>query len=210
MKASVYDQTGKEIKQSLLPKEIFEVKINTDLVHQVVQSQTANRRRTIAHVKDRGAVRGGGRKPWRQKGTGRARHGSTRSPIWIGGGVTFGPTKEKVFKQKVNAQMKRRALFMVLTAKAQNNLVLVLEGLKLDGAKTKTMAQLMAKLPVKGATKLIVAPGMDKNLILSSRNLVNTKILQAKDLNVLDVLSSKYLIVPRESLDIMKETFLKK
>jgi large subunit ribosomal protein L4 len=209
MKVSVYDQTGKEIKQALLPKEIFEVEINTDLVHQIVLSQTANRRQATAHAKGRGDVRGGGKKPWRQKGTGRARHGSTRSPIWIGGGVTFGPTKDKNYKQKINKQMRRRALFMVLSAKAKNSLVLVLEGLKLEEAKTKTMANLMAKLPVKKSSCLIALPSMDEKILLAARNLPGVKTVQAKDLNILDLLNSKFLVIPKESLKVIKETFLK-
>jgi large subunit ribosomal protein L4 len=120
-----------------LPKEIFDVEINPDLIHQVVVAQTANRRRVIAHTKGRGEVRGGGKKPWRQKGTGRARHGSIRSPLWKGGGVTFGPTKERTFKKEINKKMKRKALFMVLTAKAKNNLLLVLDKIILEQPKTK-------------------------------------------------------------------------
>ena len=129
MKVSVYNQEGKEVGKVLLPKEIFEVKVNPDLVHQVVVCQMANRRQPIAHTKDRGEVRGGGRKPWSQKGTGRARHGSIRSPLWIGGGVTFGPRKEKIFKKKIPKKMRRKALFMVLSGKAKENLLLVLDKL---------------------------------------------------------------------------------
>ena len=123
MKFSVINQKGEKLKETLLPKEIFEVKSNNDLIHQVVVSQMSNRRKNIAHTKDRSEVSGGGRKPWRQKGLGKARHGSIRSPIWIGGGVTFGPTKERVFKKKINKKMRRKALFMVLSAKAKNNLL---------------------------------------------------------------------------------------
>ena len=108
MKVPLYNQEGKESGQALLPKEIFDVKFNSDLVHQVAVSQAANRRRVIAHTKGRGDVRGGGKKPWRQKGTGRARHGSRRSPIWKGGGVTFGPTKERVFKKDIPKKMRRK------------------------------------------------------------------------------------------------------
>lgn len=209
MKVNTYDQAGKEIGQTLLPKEIFGVKMNLDVVHQVVVSQTANRRRVIAHTKGRGDVRGGGKKPWRQKGTGRARHGSIRSPIWKGGGVTFGPTKDRVFKKKINKKLKRKALFMVLSAKAQGNLVVLIDKLNLEKAKTSLMAKILKKLPCKEENTLIVLPGVDKNIILAARNLTRVKTIQAKDLNVLDLLNSKYLVLPKESIKTIKETFIK-
>lgn len=209
MKVSVYNQEGKEMGTSILPKEIFEVKMNSDLVHQVVVSQTANRRQKIAQTKDRGEVRGGGRKPWAQKGTGRARVGSTRSPLWKGGGVTFGPRKEKVFKKKIPKKIKRKALLMVLSAKARNNLLTLLEELKITKPKTKIMSEVLNKLPSKQKSTLIVLPEVNRNLILAARNLPKIEIIQAKDLNALDLLSFKYLLMPKSSLKIIKETFTK-
>lgn len=209
MKAPVYDQTGKEVKEALLPKEIFDVEINKDLVYQVILAQTANRRQVSAHTKDRSEVRGGGKKPWRQKGTGRARHGSSRSPIWVGGGVTFGPTKNRNFKQKINGRMKKSALFMALSSKARGKLVLVLDSFKLKEAKTKLAAQFLNSLPLEGKTALVILPGMDSTMIMALRNIPRVGTMQAKDLNALDVLSFKYLLLPKESLKVMKETFLK-
>ena len=206
MKAPVFDQTGKEIKQVLLPKEIFGVKMNTDLVHQIVLAQTANRRHVIAHTKDRSEVRGGGKKPWRQKGTGRARHGSSRSPIWIGGGVTFGPTKNRNFKQKINNEMRKKALLMVLSAKAETNNILVFDEFKMEAAKTKVLAKLISVLPMGGKSALIALPSMDKNAVLSARNLPKTSTIQARELNVLDVMSFKYLLLPKESIKVIQET----
>ena len=208
MKVTVYDQQGKETGTTLLPKEIFDLKINLDLVHQVVVSQSANQRKVIANVKDRSEVRGGGRKPWRQKGTGRARHGSRRSPIWKGGGVTFGPTSERVFKKKINKKMKRIALLMTLSAKAKNNLIIVLDSLSLTEIKTKLMAKSLAKLPVKGSV-LIALPKVEKNIIMAARNIPQTRTIEAKNLNALDLLSYKYLILPKESIKTIKDTFLK-
>jgi large subunit ribosomal protein L4 len=208
MKMPVYNQEGKEVGQTLLPKEVFDLKVNPDLVYQVVQSQIANRRRVIANAKGRGEVRGGGRKPWRQKGTGRARHGSRRSPLWKGGGVTFGPTKERVFKKKINKKMRRKALFMVLSAKAKNNLILVLDKLGLEKPKTKLMAKILGKLPVKGSL-LIALPKIEKNLIRTVGNLPKVETIPAKDLNALDLLSFKYLILPKEAIKVIKETFIK-
>jgi len=209
MKINIYNQEGKEVGNTLLPKEIFDVKINPDLVQQVVVSQMANRRQVSAHAKTRGEVRGGGRKPWRQKGTGRARHGSRRSPIWRGGGITFGPRKDRVFKKKINKKVRRSALLMVLSAKVKNSLMVVLEDLKLESAKTKLMAALIKKLPCKGQNALLILPKMDKNLIISSKNISSLGTIQAKDLNALDLLSFKYLIMPKEAIKLIKETFLK-
>lgn len=208
MKLSVYNQEGKEVGQTLLPKEIFNVKINPDLVHQVVVFQTANRRRVIAHTKDRGEVRGGGKKPWRQKGTGRARVGSIRSPLWRGGGITFGPTKERVFKKLIPKKMKRKALFMILSGKAENNLLILLDKFNLEKVKTKLMAEILAKLSIKESA-LITLPKLDKNIVLAARNLSQIETIEARNLNALDLLSFKYLVMPKEAIKVIKEIFLK-
>jgi large subunit ribosomal protein L4 len=221
MKAVVYNKEGKEVETIVLPEKIFGVEVNPDLVHQVVVSQMANRRIPIAHTKDRGEVSGGGKKPWRQKGTGRARHGSIRSPLWKGGGVTFGPRKEKVFEKRIPKKMARKALFMVLSAKAKNNLLVILDELKLDTYKTKQMVSLINKLPLskkedkKNKKKnkisaLILLPTMDKKAILASRNIEGVSSMQAKDINALDLLSFKHIIMPKESIKVIEETFLKK
>lgn len=209
MKISTYDQEGKEVGQTLLPKEIFGLEVNQDLIHQVVVSQMANRRQVSAHTKGRGEVSGGGRKPWRQKGTGRARHGSTRSPIWRHGGVSFGPTKNRDFKKKINKKIKRLALSMVLSAKAQNNFLVVLDTLKLEKVKTKIVAEILKKLPCKQESVLIALPGVDKNVILAARNIAQAKVVQIKDLNALDLLNFKYLLIPKDSIKILKETLIK-
>lgn len=173
VKTILYNQKGEEVGTTLLPKDIFDVKINPDLIHQVIVSQMANRRKVVAHTKDRGEVRGGGKKPWRQKGTGRARHGSIRSPLWRGGGVTFGPRKEKIFKKKIPKKMKRKALFMVLSDKFKNNLLIVLDELKLEKTKTKFLVQLFENLKekiknFKEGNTLIALPDYDKNIILAA------------------------------------------
>ncbi len=209
MKIAAYNQKGEKVSETLLPKEIFGVPVNPDLVHQVVVSQMANRRRAIAQTKNRGEVRGGGRKPWRQKGTGRARHGSIRSPLWRGGGVTFGPRKEKVFKKKINKKMKKKALFMVLSAKAKNNLLLILDTLKLEVPKTNVMVQILRRLPVKKESCLLALPKVDKNIILAAKNIPGVETIEARNLNALDLLSFKYLITPKETIKTIKETFFK-
>jgi len=200
---------GEELGQTRLPSEVFDVKINPDLIYQVVVSQMANRRTVIAHTKNRGEVSGGGKKPWQQKGLGRARHGSIRSPLWRHGGITFGPRKERVFKKKIPKKMKRLALFMILTQKFKNNFLILIDKLKVEKTKTKLVVEILEKLPSKKESSLIALPELDKNLILSARNIPGVETIQAKDLNCLDLLSFKYLILPKESLKVIKETFLK-
>jgi len=193
-----------------LPKEIFEVKLNQDLVYQVAVSQMANRRQVLANTKGRGEVSGGGKKPWRQKGTGRARVGSIRSPLWRGGGITFGPTKERNFKKKINKKMKKTALFMILSAKAKDNNLTVLEELKIEKAKTKIMAGIFKNLPGSGKNILLVLPKLEKDVILASRNLPGIRTVEARNLNSLDLLSFKRLIMPKETIRVIKETFASK
>ncbi len=210
MKTSVSDKKEKKSKESLLPKEIFEVKFNSDLVHQVVVSQMANKRKSIAHTKDRSEVSGGGRKPWRQKGLGKARHGSIRSPIWVGGGITFGPRKDTIFKKRIPRKMKRLALFIVLSQKEKDKLLIISDSLKLDSPKTKLMLEFINNLNLKKRSALIALPELDKDIILAARNIPGIKVIQAKDLNCLDLVSFQYLIIPKQSIKVIKETFLVK
>lgn len=214
MKINTYNQKAEETEQVLLPKEVFEVAFNNDLVHQIVVSQQSNKRQGNAHTKDRGEVRGGGKKPWRQKGTGRARHGSTRSPIWIGGGVTFGPRNTKNYKKIVPKKMKRKALFMVLSQKVKDNQVFILDKLEFDKIKTKKAFDIIQNL--KGKIKefekgsiLIALSEKNDSIILSFRNIPKIQTIQAKDLNALDLLKYKYLILTKDSIKVLKDTFLK-
>jgi large subunit ribosomal protein L4 len=167
--------------------------------------QMLARRQNTVQAKDRSEVRGGGRKPWRQKGTGRARHGSRRSPIWKGGGVTFGPTTERNYKKKINKKVKRAAVCMVLSAKKEKEFIFFVSDLSAKEPKTKEMREFLKKTFCDKST-LVVLPEMDKNLILSLRNIENVDTIQAKDLNALDLLSYKYLIVPEKSIKVIKET----
>jgi len=208
MKTKIYNQNGEETGEAELPKEIFEVPLNSDLVHQVVVAQQANRRQGSAHTKGRGDVSGGGKKPWRQKHTGKARHGSIRSPIWRGGGVTFGPTKDRVYTKNLNTKMRRKALFMVLSEKAKNNLVVLVDDLKIEAPKTSDITTLLSKLPCKEETSLLALPAMDKNIILSTKNIPKTDTIQAKDLNTLDALQVKYIVMPKDAIQVIKDTFL--
>ncbi len=186
------------------------MKLNPDLVHQVTVVQVANRRHNIAHTKNRAEVRGGGKKPWRQKGTGRARHGSIRSPLWKGGGVTFGPRNERIFAQKINKKMRRKALFMVLSAKVKDEELILLDELRLTQPKTKLMANVLKALPVGKSSCIVALPNMDEKLIRASRNITNVQPVQVKDLNALDVLSRRYILMPKESVRVLQKIFMVK
>lgn len=210
MKITVYNERGEKTGETLIPKEIFDVPMNTDLIYQVAVSQAANRRRNIAHTKDRSEVRGGGRKPWRQKGTGRSRHGSIRSPIWRGGGVTFGPRKNRDFSKKIPKKMNKKALFIILSAKFKNDLLIVVDRLKTEEIKTRTINRILESLPCKKQSRLLALPQKDDKTLLSIRNIPKTKAVEVRNLNVLDLLSFKYLIISKESIKAMKETFFKK
>ncbi|MBI2050045.1 MAG: 50S ribosomal protein L4 [Candidatus Staskawiczbacteria bacterium] len=213
MKTLVYNQEGKEVGTISLPKEIFDVKLNSDLLHQIVVSQMANKRQTSAHSKNRGEVRGGGKKPWRQKGTGRARHGSIRSPLWRGGGVTFGPRKERIFEKSIPKKMRRKALLMVLSEKARKNLLVVLDKLQsfdsVDSKpKTKEIAKILKKLPCRENSCLIALPKYDKKMFLSARNIEKVSTVEARNLNVVDLMTFKYLLMEKDAINTLEETFI--
>ena len=211
MEVEVYNQQGKSVGSMELPK-VFALPWNADLVHQVVTSQQANRRQPLAHAKGRGEVRGGGRKPWRQKGTGRARHGSIRSPLWKGGGVTHGPTKFRNFKKKINKKMAAKALATVLSAKLRDQEVLVLDGLKFGTPKTKEAVKVLRSLAhIKGFADLIgerpralvLLPETAPETKRALSNLAYVELEEARNVTALDVISRKYVILPKSSLEII-------
>ncbi|MDP3982000.1 MAG: 50S ribosomal protein L4 [bacterium] len=204
----VYNMEGKEVRTIELPLDIANVNMNADLVAQVATVQQANRRTVIAHTKDRGDVSGGGKKPWRQKGTGRARHGSSRSPIWIGGGVTFGPTNERVFSRDINRKMRKKALLVVLAEKARRGNMLFLEGMSHGRIKTQELSKALNLLPLQGKKALIVLDSMESSAIGASRNIPTVETIQAKDLNALELLRFPYVVMTPESVEIIQKTFL--
>jgi large subunit ribosomal protein L4 len=207
MKADVYNLQNEKVGTTELPASVFGAKWNAALVKQVLDAQLANKREPWAHTKTRGEVRGGGKKPWRQKGTGRARHGSTRSPIWVGGGVAHGPRNDRDYSQKVNKKMKRAALFAVLSRKVKDGEVKVFETLAIEAPKTKVLASALAGLlamkknPKKGAKRYDVlfvaanAGAENKNLFRASSNLQKAKALDATSLNVYDILNHKNVFI---------------
>ncbi len=211
METQVYNQKGTAIGKLELPKEIFGLPWNADLVHQVATAMTANARTPVAHTKFRGEVRGGGKKPWRQKGTGRARHGSTRSPIWVGGGITHGPRNEKIYAKKINKKMSTKALFVVLSEKARRGQILFLEEINLKNIKTKDAAQIINNLSkVKGFEKIvggkkkntyITLPAKSNIIKKSFGNLPTVTIDEVRNISPLGLLSYKYIVMsqPKES-----------
>ena len=210
MNYPLYNQKGEEAGKVNLPEKVFGLKENKDLVYQVATSQMSNRRNVIAHAKTRSEVRGGGKKPWRQKGTGRARHGSIRSPIWKGGGVTFGPTKDRNFKKKINRKMANKAMLVSLSSKAKDNHILILDSINLEKGKTKEMASIyknINKLLIdsRPGSTLIVLPAQDNKVRLSARNLSNIKTIEARNLNLLDILGHKNLILLKDSIEVIEK-----
>ena len=188
---------GKQVGELELNDAIFGVKVNEDLMHKVVVSQLANRRQGTAAVKNRSAVRGGGRKPWRQKGTGRARHGSTRSPIWVGGGVVFGPTPRS-YSYRLPKKARRAALKSALSAKAAAGNILVLDQLSVEQPKTKVMVNMFKALEAK--KPLVVTAEWDSNVELSTRNIPGAVVAKPAGLNVYDILNSQELIITKDAL----------
>src|SRR3989344_4944402 len=219
MKVKLYNQLGEETGSVELLDAIFNIPLNHDLVHQAIVTQMANSREILAHAKGRGEVRGGGKKPWRQKGTGRARHGSIRSPIWKGGGVTHGPRKQKIYSKKINKKARQKALFMALSAKIRDSQLIVLNSISLDEAKTKKMKQIFDKISgiltgyrenkKKQDSILLIQPDSDKSLIRSAKNLDFAKIVRADCLNTADVLAGKYLILLKDAIPVIEKTYLK-
>lgn len=209
MEVAIYNQKGEKTGAMDLPKNLFEVRMNPDLVYQVAVTQAANRRQGTAHAKDRGEVSGGGKKPWRQKGTGRSRHGSTRSPIWRHGGVVFGPRKDKVYGGKINKKMRRKAMAMVLSAKASGGMMVLIDKIEFDAPKTKAMNQILEAAKkvnenFKSGKILIALPEFEKNAVLSGRNISGAETIEAAKLNALDLLNAKCLLMPVGAVKAME------
>lgn len=215
LEGKIYNTSGKEVGTIALPKEVFGVSWNPDLVHQVVMGMEANARagRGRAHTKDRSEVRGGGKKPWRQKGTGRARHGSTRSPIWVGGGVTHGPRVEKDYSVTIPKKMRVKALYSVLSRKLRDNEILLVDALSFgDKPKTKDAKAVLGALAgvsgfdklntKKKNTALVALPNNDMTVKRSFNNIGTVLVEEIRNINPVTLLSYTYLVIvnPQESL----------
>ncbi len=207
IKIKLYDLSGKSAGDAVLDSTIFGVKIKPEIVQQVVVAQQKNSREAIAHTKGRSEVRGGGRKPWKQKGTGRARHGSIRSPLWVGGGVTFGPTADRNFSVKINKKIKQQALGMVLSDKVAQEHMIVLVDYKLPEAKTKLLKKAFDLLPNKGKTTLIVTSSAKDPIVLAARNLPKISTINYGSLNVVDLLAHEYLVISQDLIKKVSEHY---
>ena len=212
MESKLYNQKAEEAGKIDLPETVFNLPWNSDLVHQVVTAMQANIRSPWAHTKTRGEVSGGGKKPWRQKGLGKARHGSIRSPIWVGGGIAHGPRKDKDYSVKINAKAKKKAFYTVLSQKLRDNEILFLDKMDFSQPKTKEAVEVVnslskiggfEKMKNKKKNKAILA--LDKkepNVSKSFRNIPGMEISEARNLNILDILNFKYLLIanPKEAI----------
>ncbi|MDI6604410.1 MAG: 50S ribosomal protein L4 [Thermoanaerobacteraceae bacterium] len=203
-KVAVFNINGEQTGEIELNDAVFGVNVNVPVMHDAVLSYLASQRQGTHSTKKRGEVRGGGRKPWRQKGTGRARQGSIRAPQWIKGGVVFGP-KPRDYSYDIPKKVKRLALKSALSSKVKDSEIIVLEELKMDEPKTKKIAEILNNFNVKNA--LIVVPEDENNIILSSRNIPNVKTVYANTLNVYDVLKYDKFIITKDAVNKVEEVY---
>ena len=201
---AVYNMEGKEVGTIELSDAVFGVEVNEHLVHMAVVSQLANNRQGTQKAKTRSEVSGGGRKPWRQKGTGHARQGSTRAPQWTGGGVVFAPVPRD-YSFRLNKKERRLALKSALTSRAQENKLFVLDELKLDEIKTKAMKNVLDSLKVEKA--LVVTKDMDRNVVLSARNLADVKTAHTNTINVYDILKYNTVVLTKDAVAAIEEVY---
>ncbi len=204
-KLSLYNRDGEQVEEIEVQASLFGAPFKQGALHQTAVSQASRRRLGTASSKDRSEVRGSGGKPWPQKGTGRARHGSVKSPLWSGGGVTFGPTPRD-FGTKVPKKVKRAALKSALSEKVNAGKLLVVDDFTLEAPKTKVVASMLDSLKVTGGA-LLVLDQPDMNFIKSARNLPKVKTILARQLNVLDILTYNYLVISKAALEQVEEVF---
>ena len=201
----VYNISGEKVSEIELKDSIFGIDINVHVMHEVVKNQLANRRQGTQSTRTRAEVRGGGRKPWRQKGTGRARHGTSRSPIWVGGGVVFAP-KPRDFSYKLPKKVRRLAMKSALTSKVQSDTFIVLDDLVMENPKTKEMATILSNLKV-GGKALIVMDRVDESVIRSARNIPGIHTAQVNTLNVYDILKYDQFIITQNAVEKVEEVY---
>ncbi len=205
-KFAVLNAQGKQVGDVDLKEEIFKAPIRNEVLYYTAVAQLSNRRQGTASTKKRSEVRGGGEKPWPQKGTGRARHGSIRSPLWVGGGVTFGPSPERNYSRKVSKKVKRLAIQSALSMKVRDDKFLVIENINFSEPKTKEIKKLLENLGLEQQVLLVISEP-NQNIIKSARNIPRVKVIAARQLNVLDMLNHDHLIITKGALQKVEEVF---
>ena len=208
LKVNVYNLEGKKVEDMELSSEVFELKNNDELLHQAYVAILSNQRQVLAHTKDRGERAGSGKKPWKQKGTGNARVGSVRTPVWRGGGIVFGPTKDRNFKKDINKKMMRKAILLALSAKAKSEEIIILDKMEFPEKKTKKFAEVIKNLKIKGAA-LIGFSEKEKDFQLCSRNLKKSDNIMTSNLNVFDIMNHKNLVLSKESVKYLEKKYSK-
>ncbi len=209
MKTSLYNQQAEVIGDIELNSKIFDVKPSQHLLAEAVRISQSNSRQGTSHTKTRGEVSGGGKKPWKQKGTGRARAGSTRSPIWRHGGVTFGPRSNQNWELKINKKAKTKALFMSLSDKVKEQKFIVVDQIELPGAKTKEFVKIIGNFKDLGKKQMLLLPKKDDKLVRATRNLQGITTLFANSLNLVEVLKADSIVVLKDALAVIEKTYLK-
>ncbi len=200
MKVDILDKDNKKVETLELPDRIFKAKWNPELVKQALYVQVSNRHHPWAHTKDRSEVRGGGKKPWAQKHTGRSRHGSSRSPLWIGGGVTFGPRNDRDYTRKISKKMKQGALFSLLSRKLKEDALKIVDSFDMEKPKTKSAANIFKNI-FKTSSSLVFVPAKgNRNAKLAARNIPKVKVLSSNALNISDSMDCKNVLFEKEAV----------
>ncbi len=207
-KVPLYNISGEQVGEVDLNESVFGINVNQSVLHDAVVAYLANQRQGTHDTKTRGEVRGGGRKPWRQKGTGRARHGSTRSPIWKGGGVVFGP-HPRDYSVKLPKRVKKLAIRSALSSTVESGNIIVLDQLSLEHPKTKEMVRILDNLKASDKKALIVTAAQDENIIKSARNIEGVKTTSANFLNVYDIMAHQALVITKDAVDKVEEVLAK-
>ncbi len=224
IQVKIYNQQGETVGEKSLNDDIFAVPANEELIRQVVVSLMANKRKVLAHTKTRANVRGGGRKPWKQKGTGRARAGTIRSPLWIGGGVVFGPLKERNFKVKINKKMNRKAILIAISDRLKNDSLVLLDKVNIDEYKTKKFEEIINKITEnrkqktetvdmaknKKRSMLVILEKSDEKVVRSGKNLSGVEIINMENINLLDLLKYRELVMTVGAAERLEERYSKK
>lgn len=205
---SIHNLKGEKTAELKSDSILFSEKINKGVVHEIYTVASANMRQGTAQAKTRGEVSGGGKKPWKQKGTGRARHGSIRSPIWVGGGVVFGPRADKNYKRKINKKAARKALRMVLTDRATGGHLFIVDNWDTAG-KTKAFAEFIKAIKIVGRSALVITNGKEESVYRAARNIARVNVMPSNEVNIVGLIQHQYLIVTPDSIGALEKLFAK-